>query len=279
MNYHYLVASDMDYTLLVTGTEVSEENRKAIRELREAGVAFTLATGRTFYLVGKYVRELDIDVPLITSNGAALYDPFSHSEVYSNNMDEKVLKELFKILLDRKVDFAGYSPSGVYFAPNSGRRAFFGNYNKDVPEEEKAKLYDFDYGTLDKADFPIFNKILVVGADEETTKLLRSRPDLETAASTGNFLDVMKVGSTKGNGLMMLADRLGIPRENTFAIGDNENDLPMLQMAAHSIAMGNSREDIKACCDYVTSNCDEDGFAKAMREYVLPMVKKDRMLP
>ena len=89
----------------------------------------------------------------------------------------------------------------------------------------------------------------------------------------------MKVGSTKGNGLMMLADRLGIPRENTFAIGDNENDLPMLQMAAHSIAMGNSREDIKACCDYVTSNCDEDGFAKAMREYVLPMVREDQMLP
>jgi Cof subfamily protein (haloacid dehalogenase superfamily) len=194
-------------------------------------------------------------------------------------MDEKILKELFKILLDRKVDFAGYSPSGVYFAPDSGRRAFFENYNKDVPEEEKAKLYDFDYETLDKVDFPVFNKILVVGADEETTKLLRSRPDLETAASTGNFLDVMKVGSTKGNGLMMLADRLGIPRENTFAIGDNENDLPMLQMAAHSIAMGNSREDIKACCDYVTSNCDEDGFAKAMREYVLPMVREDQMLP
>ena len=273
MNYRYLVASDMDFTLLVTGTDISVENRKAIDELREAGVAFTLATGRTFYLVGKYVRELNIDVPLITSNGGALYDPSSHREVYSNNMDEKVLKELFKVLLDRKVDFAGYSPSGVYFAPNSGRRAFFENYNKDVPEEEKAKLYDFDYETLERTDFPLFNKILVVGADEDTAKMLRSRPDIETAASTGNFLDVMNVGSTKGNGLMMLADRLGIPRENTFAIGDNENDLPMLQAAAHSIAMGNSREDIKEACDYVTSNCDEDGFAKAMREYVLPVVR------
>lgn len=274
MNYRYLVASDMDYTLLVTGTEVSEESRKAIRELREAGVAFTLATGRTFYLVGKYVRELDIDVPLITSNGGALFDPKSFSEVYSNDMDEHVLKELFRLLLDRNIDFAGYSPEGVFFAPNSGRRAFFENYNKEVPDNEKAKLFDFGYSDLERTDFPRFNKILVVGADEDTLNLLRARTDLDCAASTGNFFDVMNIGSTKGNGLMMLADRLGIPRENTFAIGDNENDLSMLLMASHSIAMGNSREDIKAVCDYVTSNCDEDGFAKAMREYVLPIVKQ-----
>ena len=274
MKYRYLLASDMDYTLMVTGTEIPEENRKAIDELREAGIAFTIATGRTFYLVGKYVRELDIDIPLITSNGGALFDPETFSEVYSNNMDEKVVKEIFKILLDRGVDFAGYSPSGVYFAPNSGRRAFFENYNKDVPEKERANLYEFSYESLNMTDFPTFNKILVVGADDVTYKELRSRTDIESAASTGNFLDLMNVGSSKGNGLLMLADKLGIPRENTFAIGDNENDLPMLLAAAHSIAMGNSRDDIKEACDYVTDDCDKDGFAKAMREYVIPMTRK-----
>lgn len=274
MKYRYLVASDMDYTLFVTGQEVSGENRKAIKELREAGVAFTLATGRTSFLVSKYVRDLDIDVPCITSNGGAFYDPSSMTEILPNNMKEETVREIFRILLDRGIDCAGYSGEGIYFAPDSKRRKFFEDYNKTVPKKEQVSFFLLDEALLDRDTLPPFSKILVVGADEKTTRELRSRKDIESVASTGDFFDLMNIGSSKGNGLLRLADMLGIPRENTFAIGDNENDLSMLEMASHSIAMGNSRKEILDACDYITSDCKDDGFAKAVREYILPIVRR-----
>ena len=69
MKYNSLLATDMDYTLLMPGQDVSPENVRAVKALRANGVAFTLATGRSSYLVGKYAQDLEIDIPIITGNG------------------------------------------------------------------------------------------------------------------------------------------------------------------------------------------------------------------
>ena len=74
-DYKFLVATDMDYTLLLPGQPVSEANKRAVEAVYEAGGCVTLATGRTFYLTGSYARDLGIKIPLITSNGAAISDP------------------------------------------------------------------------------------------------------------------------------------------------------------------------------------------------------------
>ncbi len=270
MKYRYLFASDMDFTLLMPGEDVTEENKKAIRLLRENGVAFTLATGRTFYLVRKFAASLDVDVPCITSNGGSLYDPKKFDEVYSVNIDETVARDVFEMLLRRDIDFAGYSGEGIFFGPRNGRRDFFDKYNEGLKEEEKAPLYDF---SLDMKPFPKFSKILVVGADEETKAILRGNKDLECTMSTGVLMDLTAPGASKGNALLKLAEMLEIPEENVFAAGDNDNDLSMLKAAPHSIAMGNSSDEIKACCEYVTTNCEENGLAKAVYDFILPRVR------
>ena len=80
-------------------------------------------------------------------------------------------------------------------------------------------------------------------------------------------------GVTKGNALLSLADYLGIPRENTFAIGDSDNDISMIEDAKYGIAMGNATDGVKAAASYITANYDSLGFAKAVYEYVIPLVE------
>ena len=66
-----------------------------------------------------------------------------------------------------------------------------------------------------------------------------------------------------------LAETLGIAVADTMAIGDAENDLPMLKAAGRSVAMGNAVPEVREACDYVTSECEQNGFAAAVYRYVL----------
>ena len=79
----------------------------------------------------------------------------------------------------------------------------------------------------------------------------------------------MKAGVTKGRALMTLAEGLSIEREEIIAIGDNYNDISMLEYAGFPVAMGNSVEPLKRVAKFVTSSNDEDGVAKALREILI----------
>ena len=272
MEYKFLVATDIDNTLLITGTDVSAENRRAIKAIEDAGGAFTLATGRSFYLIGKYAEDLKLTVPCIVSNGGGLADPVANKEIKSYIIDKALVRELMLMLWERKINFAGYSSEGVFFAPTSDRREFFENYNRTAPEGRKAVLCDLTLDMIQSGNMPVFNKILTVEADPDTCRELRARKDISCCASTATFLDIMAPGATKGRALLDLADLLGVSRDMTFALGDNENDIEMLRDAEYGIAMGNATEETKAACDYVTTDCKDDGFAKAVFDIILPKI-------
>ena len=104
MSYDYLVVSDMDYTLLMTGKEISEENKRAVKALSDNNIAFSLATGRCPFMIGKYIDELNLNVPIICSNGAVLYDPKTESNLYSADIPFAKVKDIIIPLLERGLD-------------------------------------------------------------------------------------------------------------------------------------------------------------------------------
>ena len=136
-DYKFLVATDMDYTLLLPGQPVSEANKRAVEAVYEAGGCVTLATGRTFYLTGSYARDLGIKIPLITSNGAAISDPVLFKDVNSVDFPASVLESLVSLFIRENVDATGYSSDGLYFFENSSRRGFIADYNASVPDDIK----------------------------------------------------------------------------------------------------------------------------------------------
>lgn len=260
--YRFIVASDMDYTLLLPGQPVSDANKHAISMICDAGGCVTLATGRTFYLTGSYARDLNINIPLITSNGAALSDPVSFRDVSSVNFPPETLDRLVKLLFEHNIDATGYSSDGIYFLPKSSRKDFINSYNSGVPDDIKVRF-------LDSCDHP-FNKFLLIDPPKTVIDQIRTIPGLQIVSSAKNFYDIMMAGTSKGLALKALASKLDIPV--TFALGDSENDISLLEAADHAIAMADSDPQLLKIADYITSDCASDGFAKAVKEFILPTV-------
>ena len=265
MDGRFLVVTDMDYTLLLPGKKVSPRNMEAIDDLRKAGGILTIATGRTPFLTGIYTKELGITSPIITSNGASIYDPVGRTEIEINPIDEGITRTFLDYFTKKGCDATGYSPEAVYLLCGSKRGAFIENYNKGLPEDEKAVVRNYD----PSLPVPVFDKFLLIDADEETEKFVRDTEGIEVVSSAKGFLDIMSKGVSKGNALLKLADILGISHYRTFALGDSENDLSMIRMAGHGIAMKGSDPDVIASASYVTASCEEDGFAKAVYDYIL----------
>ena len=271
--YKALLAADMDYTLLAPGKDVPEGNKEAIRALKDAGVAFTIATGRSSFLVGKFAENLGIEVPLMTSNGGSLFDAKARKQFASRDFEDAKIRSLLRLLMDKNADATLYSDEGIFFAPCSSRKFFVQGYNEGVEPAKQAPIIDIDRSFPDQETIPRFNKILLIKPSEEVADIFLSDPELELISSGPNLYDVMCKGVSKGNALIELADYLGIPADKTFAIGDSDNDLSMIRSAKYGIAVGNATDEIKKAASYISTNYDSLGFAKAVYEFVIPLVK------
>ena len=87
--------------------------------------------------------------------------------------------------------------------------------------------------------------------------------------SSPYYLEILDKRVNKGQGVKMLAEKLGIPRENIMTLGDQENDIAMLEYAGTGVAMGNAIDSVKAVSQFVTKTNMEDGVAYAIQKFVL----------
>jgi hypothetical protein len=272
-----LVAVDLDGTLLNSRREISEGNRRAILEAVERDVQVVIVTGRRFHSALPLVSQIPCLVTLITSNGALI----------SNSSGEVLHRDFLPRQVARQALAAThpYRPYSVAIfhrpgygqvtmqdtAVDEGPRGWYAQNNLQdlrlVPDLEAALDAD-----------PI--QVMIGGPPariEPAEKLLaespiRSRVHLTwTKYLTTNIsiLDVMNRGCTKGRALKIWAERCGIPPEEIMAVGDNFNDLEMLQYAGLPVLMGNHCPELH-CPDWTrTLPNDQDGVAAAIRKYVL----------
>lgn len=114
------------------------------------------------------------------------------------------------------------------------------------------------------------NVFLADLSDKESLREeLSSVEGLAISSSMYNNLEINAEAATKGNALLWLADHLGIPREETMAFGDGENDISMLKAAGTGVAMGNASDHVKAAADEVTLTNEQDGVAAAIQTWIL----------
>ena len=108
-------------------------------------------------------------------------------------------------------------------------------------------------------------------AERETAReeIAAAFPGVLVTSSFRNNLELNAADADKGRALLALAQRLGIPAEDTVAFGDSSNDLRMLRAAGTSVAMGNAAPEVRAVCDYVTDTNDCDGVAAFLRAHIL----------
>jgi len=265
-----LIAIDMDGTLLNPQHEVTPAVKQALAAAREKGVQIVLATGRPFVGVQRYLKELALQEDgcyCITNNGALVHDAQDGSviaEVALKIEDYRYLEELSRQL---GVHFHALTKTDLYTA------------NRDISEYSVHESFTtgipLQFCPAEEMDPALtFPKVMMIDRPELLDQAISQLPAdarerYTIMKSSPYFLEILDKRVNKGEGVKVLATKLGIPRENIMTLGDQENDIAMLEYAGLGVAMGNALDSVKAVSQFVTKTNLEDGVAYAVNKFVL----------
>jgi hypothetical protein len=272
-----LVAIDLDGTLLNSRREISEANRRALLDAVEREVQVVIVTGRRFHSAFPLVSQIPCPVTLITSNGALIANSSEevlHRDFLPRNVAQQVLEFAREF---RPYSVAIFHTPGygqVTMQENAVNEGPLGWYMQTsahclrlVPDLEAALDTDpiqvmiggpptrIEPAEMLLAESPIRSSIHLTWTKYLTTKI--------------SILDVMNRGCSKGRALRIWAEQCGIQASEVMAVGDNFNDLEMLQFAGLPVLMGNHCPELHRPDWTLTLPNDEDGVAAAIRRYVL----------
>ena len=260
------VLSDVDGTLLHPDHSLSQRTADAICAMREAGVLFSLASGRPPKAMRHLIETFGIDVPVAGFNGGTLVNPDGSILVAHHLPAEAALVTLALFSAEPDVEV-------WVFADGDWLR-------RDPPGPMVQREADgLGYGPVVVESFePYLDRVDKIVAASNNTQLLveleaQLQPKVKGLAQVSRsqpvYLDVTAMLANKGEALRTLAEHLGVPLEQTAAIGDGGNDPAMFHVAGLSIAMGQAEETVKRQASVVTGSNIEDGAAQAFERFIL----------
>ena len=260
-----LIALDLDGTLLHEDMSISPRVRRALRRAQEAGIRLTLASGRGYPSVRRWVDELHIDTPVICYQGSVITDPLTHRRVFQRAFGRELVRELVAFARARDVSLTLYVADEIYVENKQNSDAYYDKWF-GLP------LHVVEDLTVALPGDP--DKFLIVGEGEAMDALqpiveATFGARLQIVRSHRFFVEGLASDASKGHALAWLAERYGIPREHTMAIGDSGNDRAMIAWAGLGVAMGNASEEALSVADWVAPTIDEDGVAEAIERFCL----------
>jgi hypothetical protein len=275
-----LVALDLDGTVVGLNLTIDAAVLEAIRAARRRGVIVTIATGRVFAAALPFVEQLGIDAPIICFQGAAVRDPRTGEVVFESGLPAKPARRLIELLLAEGAYPVASIDDHLYVTHMSDEFDIYEHY--DASAREQAVVVP-NLAEVVAATPPL--KVLFAGQPAIVAaqlELLQATFDgqLDFVRSHQFFGEATAPGVSKGSALAVLAQRLSIHREQTLAIGDEQNDIEMLEWAGLGLAMGNASLAVREAADAVIPSVAEAGVAWALERYILdpePRISKETM--
>lgn len=265
-----LIAIDIDGTLLNSERKVTPEVKAALKAAEAEGVKIVLCTGRPLTGVQDLLDELELYADndyVITYNGSLVQNTKSKKIISQFGLSYEDYIEIEMAARQAGVHLHVETEDTMYTAnrdisPYTIYEAFLVNMplKYRTPEEMTSELSIIKMMMIDEpvildAAIPTLPESLL-----EKFNVVKSAPF---------FLEVLNKAAHKGAAVEKLANHLGIRQEEVMAIGDNENDLTMIQYAGLGIAMENATENIKNHASAITASNDNHGVAEAIYEHVL----------
>lgn len=279
-----LIAIDLDGTTLNSNKEISRETAQAIKEVQQRGHIVMILSGRPSSFIEHELSKHGLECPIGGSNGTELIAEGKIIKLsdLTTIQGQRIAMELdaeevpYNITTDKGTFTSRKWSERLNGIISSGNVLNEYKLHKDyhmitTPPESYGNKFFKNSTEIIKKGVSIHKFMLLTLEPEKkariTSKLELIKDTYITSSSPFN-LEVMHIDGNKGNGLRKMAEHFQIPLEQTIAIGDEKNDLPMFKVAGVSIAMGNAELDIKKQCDHVTLTNDENGVAHAMKKYI-----------
>lgn len=271
MSEKKILFTDIDGTLLDDKKELSKKNIEAIERAIRAGHYVVIDTGRPLASAKTVVKKLGLMMSgcyIIAYNGAIVYDCATEQILKKEFLSFECVKELFEKAEQK----------GIYVQTYKG---------EEIITEQQTKELEA-YRTHTKLSYQVVDdvlealteepqKVILISLDEKEKLEEFRRENMEwqkdkciSFFSCDEYLEYCPLNSTKGSGIEYLCKLLNISMERTIAVGDERNDIPMIQTAHIGVAMKNAKDEVKECADYVTEKTNnESGVAEIIEKFML----------
>lgn len=247
-----LLVSDFDDTLYDSRHQIPNRNLLAIQSFQAEGGRFTVATGRAHRTFAPHVHLVPINAPVVLSNGSALYD-FERNQMLEQTFLSPTVVEDFEHLLATfpSLGLESYHEEDIFV------------WNPNLITESHMKKVGTDYKIRPVAQMPVpWTKAIL---QQEHSTLLQVQAWLleryghlyEAIFSNQYYLEITEKGSTKGDMVAKIAKQFGIRPEHVYCVGDNQNDIPMLEQSAIPFAPANCAQEVKDWGARVLCHCDD----------------------
>lgn len=274
MKYKF-AAADMDGTLLNDANEITPDNIQAIRNAVSKGLIFSICTGRPMQGVERYQKQLGINGPVITYNGAMILDSATGKVLYRQELEPSDAR----LILDAGIK---YDTTMCIWSDNK----LYGNKLND-------RIFEYSQATrVASLLMPDTDQLLAQGITkilwyDDVERISEMEKELRQAAPSQNkiqntfqnvtfctskpfYLEFFNSKVSKAAAIDRIGELYGFSPEQTIAIGDGFNDLSMIRHAALGVAMANAPDGVKKYADYITRHTNnENGISEVLDKYIL----------
>lgn len=260
-----LLVSDLDGTLLDSKRQISVENLEAIHTFKENGGMFTIATGRMEKAAIPYIEQLEINIPVILYNGAIIYDPINKKRIVEKHLTSpgEILRKINSLSKFDDVAVLIYQGDEVYTIKRN-------HIVEKYEEKENVTCQFFSERQLKNHII----KIMLIAEPEILKKFetkVSEEHSCELVYSEINYLEILPLGISKGAALKRLRFMIGMEKVNTICVGDNLNDLPMLEIADKGFFVENSHKLLVKNHFFSCVHHNEHAIADIIHNHILPV--------
>ena len=287
-----LVAIDLDGTLLDSQGEVSEENKQAIKKLKNQGTEIVITSGRMSSSIKEIAEEIGANKYFISGNGSMIYDIEQNKIIYNNTLSKEKVLKIIKICEKNSI-YCSVNTESSIITNNLAFNTLVYNYENSKKAENKTtkiNIVNDLYEYINTTNSSPITKITICDDNQiifkRMIKIFKEIPEINVLEVSHMSKKVIKSGTenidikyfyteitnnnvNKWGAIKYLIDSLGIKIEETVAIGDNVNDIEMIQNSGLGIIMGESALSSKRLGNIITKSCDESGVAFAINNYIL----------
>ncbi len=261
-----MVIADVDGTLVTQEKALTKRAADAVLRLREAGIQFSVTSGRPPRGMAMLIDPLKLTQPLAAFNGGVLIKPDLTTVVDQKFLPAGVPEKVIEAIENHGLDVWLYTDTGWFVRdPNAAH----------VAREQWTVKFP---PTVVKTFAGLLGRVAkIVGVSDDLDRVAKCEKDVQQAGGTHisaarsqpYYLDVTHLQANKGEVVLSISSLLNIPPAQIATIGDMPNDVLMFKKSGVSIAMGNASPEVQASATYVTSSNQEEGFANAIEKFVL----------